>query len=1017
MPEPGSRSSRGRGLGASLGDAFELLARRVSTVVAEVSETVSLPEPVRVALEQARKARIRGEYIDAREILTRARDSHPQARYFESSLALTWLADELFGESDTNARAEAMVDGEPGEGALHHVRLAVVALEVRDTSGCHDELRRAHKHLSRLSAADREELVALLPIIRASAYGDAGEPARALRELRKAQAQLRPEDSPAYRWLVRTGTAVFLVLDRADAGHEWLHALRLRRTQHAEPVPTHEEPVKPDESEASVSTPSQHRGRPLGERGFAPEREHRAADGQSTNAVGGIDLLDCERAALLRFAAARGDESTVASLLGTSDFAPSPELRLLIAIQGHGEDAVSLARAQLDARAEDPRAQRLWALAQICEAAHTPIDPTSVARALSCGLEQMPPPLRLAHLQELAHVALRFDVWSSDVLHAIERGSKLATRVPRELALYLARARANDGGTQENANNTTPSRSLDATALAVAIETDDTAGPDELSPLRNAVTRYRVLAGQQQLLRAQLALCGGLRAQAQAALVDALSEDPDLAPAQRLLVELAQPEDVRDLEGALATATDLLSAIPHDASNTGVDAVATASQQIIKARERLARPLTIAVMGEFSAGKSTFVNALLGASVAPMGVLPTTSTINVFRPGQRGGAYVHLRNGELRHVAADDITTFLRGIDENESKAIRYIELERREGQLGEVVIVDTPGLNALDPYHERVAREFLERADAVIWVFSATRGATASEAEVIDELHGSGRRLLGVLNKIDTVPAEEHAALIEYVSERLADRLDTLVATSAAAALSWRERPDPDDVDPFLPITRAIEETFFSRARQLKRQLTTQQLDDALSLAIDHVDFLASALERAAEDSGSDGDQRLEIRTALARLADAYENRVVSLADTLSRELLALGLMSVDAGRIREPDDQDLSYLASVFEDGVMGLLADATTRFAGARVEQAIVGVVQLRFLPWVRGQLAGLATRRFMSEVVQATGNTVRHGESTLRRAIEHALRPVSLAWRERIVGLRPNRGTTALSRTPT
>jgi ribosome biogenesis GTPase A len=43
---------------------------------------------------------------------------------------------------------------------------------------------------------------------------------------------------------------------------------------------------------------------------------------------------------------------------------------------------------------------------------------------------------------------------------------------------------------------------------------------------------------------------------------------------------------------------------------------------VIAARERLARPLTIAIMGEFSSGKSTFINALLGEAVAPMGVLP-----------------------------------------------------------------------------------------------------------------------------------------------------------------------------------------------------------------------------------------------------------------------------------------------------------------------------------------------------------------------------------------------------------
>src|SRR6185312_8625251 len=40
------------------------------------------------------------------------------------------------------------------------------------------------------------------------------------------------------------------------------------------------------------------------------------------------------------------------------------------------------------------------------------------------------------------------------------------------------------------------------------------------------------------------------------------------------------------------------------------------------------RPLRVAVVGEFNAGKSTFLNALLGEDVAPTGVLPTTATLH-----------------------------------------------------------------------------------------------------------------------------------------------------------------------------------------------------------------------------------------------------------------------------------------------------------------------------------------------------------------------------------------------------
>ena len=58
-------------------------------------------------------------------------------------------------------------------------------------------------------------------------------------------------------------------------------------------------------------------------------------------------------------------------------------------------------------------------------------------------------------------------------------------------------------------------------------------------------------------------------------------------------------------------------------------------------RDELDRPLVLAILGEFNAGKSTLVNAFVGADVAPTGILPTTATLKV-QVGQavRGGETV-----------------------------------------------------------------------------------------------------------------------------------------------------------------------------------------------------------------------------------------------------------------------------------------------------------------------------------------------------------------------------------------
>ncbi|TPV95288.1 MAG: hypothetical protein B7733_10560 [Myxococcales bacterium FL481] len=969
MAEPPVTPSRNRGLGASLGGAFESLARRVSNVVAEVSETVSIPEPIRRAIEQARQARSVGEHARAEQLLEQARQDHGDHRALTNAVTLTRVAQAWF---DPTSVSLPKPSGDPDASgrAVGHLVAASGELEAGQAQPALDELRRAVNDLSRISESDRNEVAFLIHAGRARAYELIGAGDRRLRELRKAQARLAPGDTGAYRWLVQAGTSAFLEQDRADAGHEWLSSLRGRRVAHQ----SAREPTPPD-------GPAQ------------PAAE--------TNP----DLLAFEREAFVRLATAREDRASVTALLDQPGFAPGPELRVDVALLTDPSAALELAQRLRQERPNDVDLGRIWALARL--ASPEPTDSTervAVLEALLAYAEAQPPARRPICGQELAHVALTLEDWSPRVRRAVDDIARDNPRAPREIGLYLARAHAETG----EETDAPPFLALDSDDLAFAMETDEFAGPDERSPLRDVVTRFRVLAGQQHLLAARSAMKHQQPARASAALVDALSEDPGLHLAEQWLGDLAQPAPIDNLEEALVSATELLADAASACGTSPAETLTDASRQVIRARERLARPLTIAVMGEFSAGKSTFVNALLGASVAPMGVLPTTSTINVFRRGQQGGAYIHRRDGELRHVAAEDITAFLQGIDDAEAKAIRYVELERREGRLGEVTVVDTPGLNALDPYHERVAREFLDQADAVIWVFSATRGVTASEAEVLTELHDSGRRLLGVLNKIDTVPDAERDPLVDYVRERLDGQLAALVPTTASEALQWHEAPQAAKPDPLQPVLNVLEQVFFVRARQLKRKLAARQLDDALGLAIEHVDHAASELEQTANTGHDEAARRVAVRGTLHAVSDSLLASVDKLADTLARELMALGLLSVDDGRRRAADEQDFEYLGAVFEDVMMstvgGVLDSLELGEHDRAVARAVQTVVRLRFLPWLHGQITGLLTQGFVATVLDAASSDARRGEAAMQAGIATVLRPVAATWRERTLQLR-------------
>src|SRR5690606_29570309 len=137
----------------------------------------------------------------------------------------------------------------------------------------------------------------------------------------------------------------------------------------------------------------------------------------------------------------------------------------------------------------------------------------------------------------------------------------------------------------------------------------------------------------------------------------------------------------------------------------------------------------LVIVGEFNAGKSAFINALVGETVMPEGVTPTTAVINLLR--------------------YDDVVT----------------EKMLPDGVIGrtypaeflrEITVVDTPGTNAIIREHEALTQGFVPRSELVLCVTSADRPFTESEREFISESREWGRKIIIILHKICLPRSEE---------------------------------------------------------------------------------------------------------------------------------------------------------------------------------------------------------------------------------------------------------------------
>src|SRR5262249_11615613 len=106
----------------------------------------------------------------------------------------------------------------------------------------------------------------------------------------------------------------------------------------------------------------------------------------------------------------------------------------------------------------------------------------------------------------------------------------------------------------------------------------------------------------------------------------------------------------------------------------------------------------LVVVGEFNHGKSTFVNALLGGNVIPVGVTPTTAVNHHLEYAEAPRAEIVYASGERAPLPFDQVRQFSVGAERARSASdVKHIEVGYPAELLRErIVLVDTPGVNDL---------------------------------------------------------------------------------------------------------------------------------------------------------------------------------------------------------------------------------------------------------------------------------------------------------------------------------
>lgn len=245
-------------------------------------------------------------------------------------------------------------------------------------------------------------------------------------------------------------------------------------------------------------------------------------------------------------------------------------------------------------------------------------------------------------------------------------------------------------------------------------------------------------------------------------------------------------------------------------------------QSVLNKQLRRARyPMEVAITGQFSAGKSTFLNALLSRNILPTGITPVTSKVNFINYGEDFKLKITYYSGAQEFAPIETIADFT-DQRQDDMKNIKYLTLYAPMPILKEISFVDTPGLNSQSQSDTDVTRRVLKDVGGIIWLTLIDNAGKLSEAQVLEEyMQHFKNKSLCVLNQKDKLTPEQVLTTTNYVKDKFGKYFAKVVPISAIKALEGRAKEK--DI--------LIEDENINLLTQLKKELLTKDIEDSADI------------------------------------------------------------------------------------------------------------------------------------------------------------------------------------------
>ena len=311
--------------------------------------------------------------------------------------------------------------------------------------------------------------------------------------------------------------------------------------------------------------------------------------------------------------------------------------------------------------------------------------------------------------------------------------------------------------------------------------------------------------------------------------------------------------------------------------------------------------LILPLVGEFSSGKTTLINALTDGKRLETATKPTTATIYEVHFGcESCYAQVLASDGSIQMY---DEAADLRNEELADAQVVTVFDTSTRVPQ--STILVDTPGLSSADPRHKQTLADFLPKADGILLVTDVNQQVTRSLTDFVQTMKLSRKPIYLVLTKCDTKSPAEIEAAKRYVSENCSIPLQQVAAVSAST----------DSLDELYALLASVQDN----KNEILAQVDGERIQGVVSILKTHIDAMMAAaassdeeLDEAIDRNRSELQQiNREIEGLLNDMADELEEREQSIATTF-QETLFPRLNSLVTGKSDNFDAEAVSIINS---------------------------------------------------------------------------------------------------------